>query len=552
MAWLELLTGVSLAALALLRDALAGRPFELGLRQAALALAALGLVADALVRLRRRDRAGLVGLALAPGIAGDVVALAIGGALLACALGAFARYVVDDSFITFRFGSNLLHGGRPAWNPGEPPVEGYSNFLWMLLSAGSLALRLDPLAVARAVSALALGVSAALVHRLASRAGGPVAGRLSLLAFLSVPAYAMWAMSGLETLSVVALFLALLSVLDDDLDARRRPWRSVLAGVLLALSRPEGGVLFALVLAPALFERRGPARRRALGIGGAVAALLAPYLVWKWLAFGSLLPNSVIAKSHPFSGVPLVIDVLPLALPFAPLAAWSLARGGSRIERQVWLAFAGSLVAALGVSPQVGHHARFFLPVFAGVLAFSGVYLERLAGAIEVPRRRPAFLAAAGGALVFALFSPVLPMQTETRNEIAGLDTGPRAVARALASAYGPEGVLVASDCGLMPYLTRMRTIDLFGLCDPHIARHGADAVYVLARRPDVVVLNSLSPNEFVGREGYDQVMYAALGARSELPLRGRWPFTGYWLWVWSRRPLPAEASGRLQAGNLP
>lgn len=44
------------------------------------------------------------------------------------------RHTEDDAFITFRYSKHLAEGLGPIWNPGDsPPVEGYSNFLWMLL-----------------------------------------------------------------------------------------------------------------------------------------------------------------------------------------------------------------------------------------------------------------------------------------------------------------------------------------------------------------------------------------------------------------------------------
>ena len=43
-------------------------------------------------------------------------------------------FLCDDAFITFRFARNWGHGRGPwCFNPGEfPPVEGYSNFLWLV------------------------------------------------------------------------------------------------------------------------------------------------------------------------------------------------------------------------------------------------------------------------------------------------------------------------------------------------------------------------------------------------------------------------------------
>ena len=50
--------------------------------------------------------------------------------------------VAEDAFISFRFARNLVRGYGLVWYPGEGPVEGYTNFSWVLLSAGGIRLGL--------------------------------------------------------------------------------------------------------------------------------------------------------------------------------------------------------------------------------------------------------------------------------------------------------------------------------------------------------------------------------------------------------------------------
>src|SRR4051812_9442686 len=41
----------------------------------------------------------------------------------------------DDAMISMRYARNLAEGRGLVWNPGEQPVEGYTNFLWTLWMA---------------------------------------------------------------------------------------------------------------------------------------------------------------------------------------------------------------------------------------------------------------------------------------------------------------------------------------------------------------------------------------------------------------------------------
>src|SRR5690348_12188698 len=45
------------------------------------------------------------------------------------------RFLTDDSYISFRYARNFAHGYGLVFNPGYEHVEGYSNFLWVVLLA---------------------------------------------------------------------------------------------------------------------------------------------------------------------------------------------------------------------------------------------------------------------------------------------------------------------------------------------------------------------------------------------------------------------------------
>lgn len=108
----------------------------------------------------------------------------------------YTGYVEDDAFIAFRYAARLVDGHGLTWTEG-PPVEGYSDLLWVLLTAVG-----GPhghLWVARLLGtsglvAAVVGVGLEPVTLRPSAARALSAGLLLALAG-SVPA---WAMGGLE------------------------------------------------------------------------------------------------------------------------------------------------------------------------------------------------------------------------------------------------------------------------------------------------------------------------------------------------------------------
>ena len=65
----------------------------------------------------------------------SVIVLLVSLAVFAYAARELAGFIPDDSYISFRYAENLSRGHGITFNPGEPPVEGYSNFLWILVCA---------------------------------------------------------------------------------------------------------------------------------------------------------------------------------------------------------------------------------------------------------------------------------------------------------------------------------------------------------------------------------------------------------------------------------
>jgi len=162
--------------------------------------------------------------------------LAAGILVLALHAISFHFFEIDDAYISFRYARNLMDGYGLVFNPSDP-VEGYSNLLWVLISALGMALGIDPLLWARIIGFwAAVGIvilTPAMVRRLNPQAGW-VAGAGAVLVACWGP-LACWSLAGLET--VFCAFLMLLA------------WRAAMAGRsltvgvvgwMLALTRPDG------------------------------------------------------------------------------------------------------------------------------------------------------------------------------------------------------------------------------------------------------------------------------------------------------------------------
>ena len=501
-----------------------------------MAAAAGGL--EAFLRFRTRSNSGLT-TALARG--GSSCALATGalvGMIMAVMVYLFRDHVVDDSYITYRYARNLVRGLGVVWNPGEPPVEGYSNFLWMIVHALGLRAGLEPLALSRVLGALSYAGCGFMVFRLARALGAESRhAAIATILFALVPSFPFWAMSGLETSSVVLFALLFFHGLAREWPAARWPWRTALWAVLLVLSRPDGLLIVAVALV-ALFWP--PDRSRWQWLLRCMALLAPPvvvYQVWRQLTFGTPTPNTLSAKLHSFAGDVLVTDFISLVFPLLLLLALlARVRGLGPIERAIVAVTAAYVLAGLNIMSHVSHAQRFFLPVMGPLLALSAL-LAREWSALG-PSRSPWAGRVAMGMVILYTVAPASRLAFQAQLEATSLRQAHLVVGQELKRTFASTDLLAASDCGLMPYVSDMRTLDIWGLTDRVIATQGFSATHIMDARPDAIVLHSLDQGLFRGRESYDRELHPLIMADSAYRLVDRRPVAGYTLWVFSTRPL--------------
>ena len=246
--------------------------------------------------------------------------------LFAVAASAFCVYraaslawLSDDSFISFRYARNLVQGHGLVYNVGEY-VEGYTNLLWTLLMAGSMALGVSP-EVAAHVAGLGFWLLLIGVLALWSWQGADQRPFMPLAAVLVLVMgdYQTWATGGLETsmfafLSVAGILLAC------RVDAGK--YQMFLAGTLLAAAvgtRPDGVIFAAVGVAASWFLNPDVSTHKRLALTSSLALPLmvggAALVAFKLRYYGDLFPTAFYAKSasDPYYGQGLFYVGLYLA-----------------------------------------------------------------------------------------------------------------------------------------------------------------------------------------------------------------------------------------------
>ncbi len=213
----------------------------------------------------------------------------------------------EDSWITFRYARNLAESRGLVFNPTDArPTEGFTSIFHVLFSALGIRAGLDPLLFSEITGLLLLCILPFLALWSLRRhwKDAPFSCVIPLALYLPAAATAWQVCSGMETI-FFAVGVFLLADLAAGTGLSGSPMRGAvlgLAGTVLVLIRPEGGILFAGHLCLLALRARRAGLRRSAGIlaaaGGTFSLGLAAYLAWKWSYFGTLLPNSYYVKTY--------------------------------------------------------------------------------------------------------------------------------------------------------------------------------------------------------------------------------------------------------------
>jgi arabinofuranosyltransferase len=233
-----------------------------------------------------------------------VLGICLAGLLTHIALYSFQ---CDDAFISFRYARNLADGDGLVFNPGHERVEGYTNFLWVLILAAGSWVGMPPESLASPLSILfSLGLAAWLLWFCdRNRPGGVSPWWLVVPAvFLAANrSYAVWSTSGLETKLFELLAVGGVICTLGEMRAMREgrdgfPYSALLLA-LATLTRPDGLLISACVIGTRILLQviDRTIRLRPLAVGTLVfAGLVGGHFLFRHWYYGDWLPNTYYAK----------------------------------------------------------------------------------------------------------------------------------------------------------------------------------------------------------------------------------------------------------------
>ena len=437
------------------------------------------------------------------------------------------NYIIDDSFIYYRYAKNFFDGHGIVFNPGES-VEGYTSFSHIVFPYLAFVLGLNPLHFMQFLGVLAQAFTLWLIFRLGVRVGRtPMQALIAPLLFATHISPLTFAMSGMP----IALFYMLVTlavyVLQGGIETPRRSVYLGLALAGVALTRFDGfllvGVIFGFAI---LVDRRIKIAFPALAV---TVGVMLVYNLWRILYYPTVFPNTYYAKMA-FSPQRLgigwaymarMMDTAIFALILAVLP-FALTVTDRRLRLLGWVAGA-QLCYVMIIGGDWMPYYRFTLAVLPlwMVLAQEGIWalVDAARPALRSQRLNRIVGAAALLGILAANVQPVYEVLFPRGLQVRGItqrfpaklngrywDRAHGVVIAKHIDAHFPADWKVALEwAGVIPYHFKQNVVDMFCLNDPKGINRGfptsdtglkPPASYIAGQEPALVmVVARLYPN---------------------------------------------------------
>ncbi|MCD6587602.1 MAG: hypothetical protein J7K88_03530 [Candidatus Fermentibacteraceae bacterium] len=418
----------------------------------------------------------------------------------------YMPFLSDDALISARYATRLADGRGLTWTGGSP-VEGYSNLLWVLLTAGGVLAGIDAVHTVRLLG-IALMVCFALTVLFVYRKRASAVHMIVLLfAVLSAPLGA-WAVGGLEQPLIAALLALSVPLVWRIVDNRNTDtpvsmyFSSSVPLALLCIVRCDGAVFTAVAVLFLLFTGNG---KRSLLLAVLPVLVFFAQLGFRLEYYGDYLPNTARIKLHlslygVLSGAKYVVRGVFAVFPLSLCSVAATVNAVRRKHTRTLLPAAMALIWAVYLvltGGDVFPAYRQFVPL---VVLFTWICAEEFPE-IKRTRRISAILA-----VVFVLFAAVQLFDSRNRNARRELwEWDGRVTALVLKEAFGErEPLLAVTAAGTLPYWSELPVLDMLGLNDRYLAvnqgnrnwegmpgHQVCNPEYILARQPDIVCFNA-------------------------------------------------------------
>jgi arabinofuranosyltransferase len=412
---------------------------------------------------------------------------------------------IEDAAMVMRYAQHVADGYGIVWNIGEKPVDGATDFLYMLLLAFFIKAGLSA-----KVSVIGLGylshiLTVIIVYITARKiysaniwvatiaatylALGPGLGYVA--AYFGTPVFGL-------SVGITLYFAIMLKIKSE---ASHLSIAFTVFGLITGLIRPEGVFLVLFMLIGIIYANDYESSKKTIiYFMGIFVVIGGAYFIWRWNYFGYPLPNPFYKKGGGvfyFSSLSQSVrNTIIMSLPLLPLYFLCIFLGSAK--KEVWFFLfpvVGFTTIFAFISDEMNYLMRFQYATLVIVsLSWPRLFKELC---INLKSIRPlkrlkqttwiflAIIASIG----LVMYNPIL----------MGLKKGNRRFregtydAALILREHKDKGYTIATtEAGLLPYYSGWRAIDTWGLNDQWVAHNGQiTREYLKKNNPSVIMFHA-------------------------------------------------------------
>jgi len=429
--------------------------------------------------------------------------------LLTCMTVLFAyRYVnfsilpFEDAAILMRYASHFSKGYGIVWNIGEAPVDGATDFLFLIVTGLTTSAGIPMERAVRSIGFIAHILTVVLVYLTLRRiyASDVYSAALSALYLAVSPGlYLIAAYFGTPffTLSVCATWVIAIAIMISKASSHVKAILFSIFSLTMGLIRPEGVFMAGFMLLSIIcFLGVKESKHVILWFLIIYALLGGAYFFWRWDYFGYPLPNPFYKKGggilylDSFRGS--VENTIRLCLPFLlPFVMGIRTRKTLKMTLCSLIPIIGFMSIWILLSKEMNFGGRFQYPILPVVLLSWYPLVKNIRTDLNLPklsmfdvRTKVSIIA------VFALiFVGILYYQMRRSGMITYPRDGRYEVAVMLNEYKGKEYTIATTEAGLLPLYSQWRAIDTWGLNDQWITHNkGITEEYLKRNNPQIIM----------------------------------------------------------------
>ncbi len=411
----------------------------------------------------------------------------------------------DDAYISYRYTQNLVEDHGLVYNPGEK-VEGYSNFLYILMLAPLYAVSgVNGMYIYSTILNLILAIAAFLLFcfYIRNRFGENAVIAAALLFAFCLPIWAAVA-SGMESTLVLLIQLVIWIALERYIIYERRNdlILIIVLSILSILARADGFVFPVFVILYLLLKGK---RRSAIYCALSLLIAGSAYFLWRYSYYGDFLPNTYYAKVSGSLSERVIFAIRALGrvnlrnglifwifLPAVLMIRWlvRVVQGKERFITNLnseFVLISGMLVYWIYVGGDIYDDRFLIILVPLGI----SLFLKFIWPYLNYKRITPAVLS-------LLILIQLTPLKADQRFRYSYPKYDCLVTLGRYFKENYPDKTLATMAAGKVPFYSGMKTIDMLGLTDRHIAHTKAagaflpghnkyDHNYILSRKPDLI-----------------------------------------------------------------